>query len=363
MKNEAYLDLMSIEGLGEKRLTKLMDFFGPPEVIFKKSSAELEEAKIGDKVAAAIASYTRSEETKKALGTLKEIGARIITCMDPEYPKLLLNSPAAPPVLFVRGELRSEEKLALAIVGTRRATGYGRAATERLSRELAARGVVIVSGAARGIDTLAHKGCLAAGGRTIAVLGCGIDIPYPPENEKLFDAISSQGAVVSEFVPGTPPAPGLFPQRNRIIAWLSHGVVAVEAGAKSGALITARLAAEGGREVFAVPGGIFSHQSTGTNKLLKEGAKLVSRVEDILEEFGAVYKPLDSNDTQDTIDQSALTEVERRIYKLLGPDPVHVDSLVDKLGIASNELHPILLNMELKGIIKQLPGMRFVRVL
>lgn len=363
MKNEAYLDLMSVEGLGEKRLIRLMDSFGPPEVIFKKSAAELREAKIGNKIASAIASYSRSKETARALETLKRVGAKILTSLDEDYPQLLLNSPQPPPVLFVRGELRAEEKLVVAIVGTRRATGYGRAAAERLARELAARGVVIVSGAARGIDTLAHKGCLGAGGRTIAVLGCGIDIAYPPENEGLFDCIAAQGAVVSEFLPGTAPAPGLFPQRNRIIAWLSHGVVAVEAGAKSGALITARLGAEGGREVFAVPGGIFTQQSAGTNRLLKDGAKLVSAVEDILEEFGAVYHPVSAADVEDTLDDSALSDEERRIYRLLGPESIHVDTLVDKLGIASAQLLPTLLNMELKGVIKQLPGMRFVRVL
>jgi len=352
---------MSIEGLGEKRLLKLMDSFGPPEDIFSKSSAELKEAKIGDKVATAISSYSRSDQTKKGLKTLNDLNASIVTLKDPEYPRLLLNSPSPPPVLFVRGELKAEEKLVVAIVGTRRATGYGRAATQRLARELTARGVVIVSGAARGIDTLAHKGALDADGRTIAVLGCGVDVSYPPENEELLEEISGRGAVVSEFVPGTSPAPGLFPQRNRIIAWLSHGVIAVEAGARSGALITARLAAEGGREVFAVPGGIFSNQSTGTNKLLKEGAKLVGRVEDVLEEFGSVYQ--DEGTKGDAVlDSNALSADEKRIYKLLGPEPVHVDDITDKLGIPSHKLHSILLGMELKGVIKQLPGMRFVRV-
>ncbi|MBD3286942.1 DNA-protecting protein DprA [candidate division WOR-3 bacterium] len=362
MKNEAYLDLLSIGGLGEKRLVRLMDIFGPPEVIFSKSRAELEETGIGKKVASAISSYSRSGEVKKSLEVLKSLDARIITTEDAEYPQLLLNSPAPPPVLFVRGELRVEEKLVIAIVGTRRATGYGRAAAERLARELAARGVLIVSGAARGIDTLAHKGALAAGGRTLAVLGCGIDVVYPPENDRLLETITADGAVVSEYIPGTTPAPGLFPQRNRIIAWLSHGVVTVEAGPKSGALITARLAADGGRDVFSVPGGIFSHQSEGTNQLLKEGAKLVSSIDDVLEEYGTVLES--GQDTrEDATEGMALSADEKRIYRLLGPEPIHVDKIVDKLGIASASLHPILLNMELKGVIKQLPGMRFVKVL
>ncbi|MCK4232738.1 DNA-processing protein DprA, partial [candidate division WOR-3 bacterium] len=275
MKNEAYVDLLSIEGLGQTRLARLMDAFGSAEEIFAKGKEELKEVGLPQKIAARIVSCSRSKEAADALKSLERCGARIVTILDEDYPHLLKSSPQPPAVLFVRGELRSEEKLVIAMVGTRHPTGYGRAAAERLARELAARGVVIVSGAARGIDSLAHKGCLSAGGRTIAVLGCGIDIPYPPENAELFDRIAAQGAVITEFLPGVIPAPGLFPRRNRIIAWLSHGVVAVEAGPRSGALITARWAADAGRDVFAVPGGIFSEQSAGTNRLLRDGAKLV----------------------------------------------------------------------------------------
>ncbi len=363
VKNEAYVDLLSIEGLGQTRLARLIDNLGSAEEIFARSAAELKEAGLPQKIAARIASCSRSREAAEALKCLERCGARIVTILDEDYPHLLKSSPQPPAVLFVRGELRSEEKLVVAMVGTRHPTGYGRAAAERLARELAARGVVIVSGAARGIDSLAHKGCLSAGGRTVAVLGCGIDIPYPPENAELFDRIAAQGAVITEFLPGVIPAPGLFPRRNRIIAWLSHGVVAVEAGPRSGALITARWAADAGRDVFAVPGGIFSEQSAGTNRLLRDGAKLVSRVEDILEEYAAVYRPVSVEGTQDMPDDSALSDEEKRIYRLLGPEPIHVDNLVEKLGTTSSALLTTLLNMELKGVIKQLPGMRFVRVL
>lgn len=363
MRNEGFVDLLSIEGLGQTRLARLMDSFGSAEEIFARSKSELAESGIPQKITAQIASYSRSKEAADALKRLQRCRAHIITLLDEDYPHLLKSSPQPPAVLFVRGELRSEEKLVVAMVGTRHPTGYGRAAAERLARELAARGVVIVSGAARGIDSLAHKGCLSAGGRTVAVLGCGIDIPYPPENEELFDRIAAQGAVITEFLPGTVPERGLFPRRNRIIAWLAHGVVAVEAGRSSGALITARWAADAGRDVFAVPGGIFSEQSRGTNLLLRDGAKLVSRVEDILEEYAAVYRPVSIEGTQDMPDDSALSDDEKRIYRLLGPEPIHVDNLVDKLGIPSSHLLPTLLGMELKGVIKQLPGMRFVRVL
>ncbi|TET21721.1 MAG: DNA-protecting protein DprA [Candidatus Stahlbacteria bacterium] len=363
MKNEAYVDLLSVEGLGQTRIARLMEILGSAEEILARSKAELTQAGVPQKIAARIASYSRSKETADDLKCLERCGARIVTSLDENYPLLLKSSPQPPAVLFVRGELRAEEKLVVAMVGTRTPTGYGRAAAERLARELGARGVVIVSGAARGIDSLAHKGCLSAGGRTIAVLGCGIDISYPPENAELFDRIAAQGAVITEFLPGVIPAPGLFPRRNRIIAWLSHGVVAVEAGPRSGALITARWAADAGRDVFAVPGGIFSEQSAGTNRLLRDGAKLVSRVEDILEEYAAVYQPVSVEGTQDMPDDSALSDEEKRIYRLLGPEPIHVDNLVDRLGIPSAQLLPTLLGMELKGVIKQLPGMRFVRVL
>lgn len=363
MINEAYIDLLSIEGLGQTRLAKLMEAFGTADEILARSSSELTAAGVPLKIASRIAGYKRSREASDAIKRLEEAGAAILPLSDGDYPELLRCSPQPPAVLFVRGTLYREEKLIIAMVGTRTPTGYGRAAAERLARELAMRGVVIASGAARGIDTLAHKTALAAGVRTIAVLGCGIDITYPPENRELFEKIAGQGAIVSEFLPGTSPAPGLFPRRNRIIAWLSHGVIAVEAGQSSGALITARWAADAGREVFAVPGGIFSNQSQGTNKLLKDGAKLVGRVEDILEEFGATYYPASNAEAQDTTPGPELSEVERRIYRLLGPEPIHVDNLVEKLATTSSVLLPTLLDMELKGVIRQLPGMRFVRVL
>lgn len=363
MKNEACVDLLSIEGLGQTRLSRLLDKFGCAEAALSASKNELSEAGLGDKIAERVASYRRTDRVRKALSTLSEIGARIISFLDPEYPVLLKSSQQPPAVLFVRGNLYAEEKLVIAIVGTRHPTGYGRAAAERLARELGTRGVVIVSGAARGIDTLAHKGCLSSGSRTIAVFGCGIDIAYPPENSELFGQISMQGAVISEFLPGTTPEPGLFPRRNRIIAGISHGVVAVEAGQSSGALITARWAADAGREVFAVPGGIFSDQSQGTNKLLKDGAKLVGRVEDILEEFGSVYRPASNAEAKDKVVGPELDPDELRIYRLLGPEPMHVDSLVEKLRITSSALLPTLLSMELKGVVKQVSGMRFVRIL
>lgn len=363
MKNEACVDLLSIEGLGQTRLSRLLEAFGSAAAVLGKSKAELADAEVPEKIAERISAYRRSPKAIDCLARLERIGAKILPITDESYPALLKSSPNPPAVLFVRGILNPEEKLVIAIVGTRHPTGYGRAAAERLSRELAARGVVIVSGAARGIDTIAHKGCLASGSRTVAVLGCGIDVPYPPENKDLFEQISLHGAVVSEFLPGVTPEPGLFPRRNRIIAGISHGVVAVEAGSSSGALITAKWAADAGREVFAVPGGIFSSESQGTNKLLKDGAKLVGRVEDILEEFGAVYRPVNRAESKDVATGPELSDDERRIYRLLGPEPIHVDNLVEKLGTTTPFLLPTLLDMELKGVIRQVSGMRFIRII
>ena len=218
------------------------------------------------------------------MDALDKMGISVVTCLDELYPHNLLNIYDRPAFFYVLGRLDNED-VPLAIVGSRNASTYGRYTTDRISRELALRGITIVSGMARGIDSCAHRGALAAKGRTIAVLGSGLDVIYPPENKKLFDAISSNGAVISEFPLGTQPLSYNFPARNRIISGLSYGVVVVEAGEKSGSLITAKLAMEQGREVFAIPGAIDSASSRGTNSLIKQGAKLVENIDDILEDI------------------------------------------------------------------------------
>jgi DNA processing protein len=302
----------------------------------------------------------------------------IITCRDSIYPHNLLNIYDFPPFLYVKGTLR-EDDICIAVVGSRMASTYGRFSTERLCRELVMKGITVVSGLARGIDTAAHQGSLAAKGRTIAVLGCGLDIVYPPENKALFEKIPQQGAIVTEFPFGTPPLATNFPARNRIISGLALGVVVVEASYRSGSLITARVALEQGREVFAVPGSIDADGSKGTNKLIKEGAKLIEGADDILEEIlpqirrklappppTKVDKPTVSADAPvgekpSAPRQQTLTNEEGKLLKHLSAGPINVDQLIALTGGKAGEILNTLLLLELKGFIRQLPGKQFVR--
>lgn len=297
---------------------------------------------------------------------------RKITISDSEYPKNLKNIYDPPLLLYVNGELLPQDETAVALVGSRRASHYGLETCERLAYELAIRGVTIVSGMARGIDSAAHRGALKARGRTIAVLGSGHNDIYPPENEKLYEEITKSGAVVSEFENDAPPLPRNFPKRNRIISGLSLGVVVVEAAKNSGALITANLAAEQGRDVFAIPGKISSQTSSGTNELIKDGARLVQSAEDILEELSIhEIKPI-SGENKEKMDEgikkktkayiyNSLTDDERKIYKILSDEPVYIDEVLDKAGLDPQMASKVLLNLELKSLIKELPGKLFVR--
>jgi DNA processing protein len=283
---------------------------------------------------------------------------------DPRYPVLLGAIPTPPP-LFVRGELMDDDALALAIVGSRRPTPYGLAVAERLASDLAARGVTIVSGLARGIDTAAHRGALAAGGRTIAVLGCGLDVVYPRENVPLARTIETRGAVVSQFPAGMPALPGHFPARNRTLAGLALGVVVVEAAEKSGALITAGFAGDLGRETFAVPGRITSPSSAGANRLIQDGAKLVTCWLDIVSELPepwrrAVRGPLASKDKSP---QPEIGSDEGRMFRLLAPDePQHIEELIARAGMDPARAATSLMTLELGGWARQLTGQRWVSV-
>jgi DNA processing protein len=282
---------------------------------------------------------------------------------DARYPALLAAIPA-PPALWVRGTLERDDALAIAVVGTRRATAYGLAAAERLAFDLAARGVTIVSGLARGIDTAAHRGALAANGRTLAVLGSGVDVIYPPENRRLFPEIVGHGAVVSQFAPGTPPLPANFPARNRLIAGLALGVIVVEAAERSGALITAALAGELGREVFAVPGPITVETSRGVNGLILDGAKLVRDWHDVVQELtdpwrSAVRNPASPSDA----DAPAPGSDEARVLSVLACDePQHIETLVGRVGGSAGRVAAALVVLEVAGWARQLEGQRWVKV-
>lgn len=289
------------------------------------------------------------------------VEARLILLGDEGYPTALGTIPAPPPFLLLRGELHAEDALALAIVGSRHATPYGLATAERLAFELAARGVTIVSGFARGIDTAAHRGALAAGGRTIAVLGSGMDVIYPPENRRLVPRVLERGALVSQFPMGTPALPAHFPLRNRTIAGLALGTVVVEAAERSGALITAGHAGELGREAFAVPGPITSEMSRGTNRLIQDGAKLVQGWEDVVAELPEPWRRCLKEPIGAPASAPALEAEEERLLALVGSEPVHIDRLIDASGAPAGKTAALLLALELKGSVHQLPGKHYIR--
>ncbi len=285
---------------------------------------------------------------------------------DTAYPANLREIQAPPARLYVRGALAEDDALAVAIVGSRAATPYGVAVAERLAADLAARGVTVVSGLARGIDSAAHRGALRAGGRTIAVLGSGVDVIYPPENRRLAGDIEASGALVSQFAPGTPPLAGYFPARNRVIAGLSLAVLVVEAAEKSGSLITAGLAAEMGREVLAVPGPLTSPQSVGAHRLIQDGAALIQGWEDVVGQLPLFWRdrvraltPEPSQAVEPARDDDPETEA---LLRILGEEPLGIDSIIERSGIAVGRASALLVTLEVEGRIRQLDGKRFVQV-
>jgi DNA processing protein len=355
MEHFYWFALKSVPLVGNATFHRLVKHFGPPQKVFESSQAELTASRVVTQaVAASIASHDYRPFAESECLSVEKHGVRIIDFLSSEYPPLLLEIPDPPPFLYVKGDIGKYEP-AVAIVGSRRATTYGIQATSRLSTELAEQGVTVVSGMARGIDTAAHKGALAAGGNSIGVLGCGIDVVYPSENRRLFDEMAEKGALISEFPMGTGPFPNNFPRRNRIISGLSLGVLVVEAAERSGSLITAHFALEQGREVFAIPGSITSGASRGTNRLIKQGAKLVETVSDIMEELpsagGRTRLPLQP--------QLFLQPVEEKIHSILGETPTHIDEIAGKAGLTVQELSVILLRLELRGVVIQLPGKIF----
>jgi DNA processing protein len=266
-----------------------------------------------------------------------------------------------PPLLYLRGELREEDNLALSIVGSRKTSPYGRWITEKISQEIVRHGITIVSGMARGIDSVAHGGAISGGGRTLAVLGCGIDVIYPPENRTLFGQIIDHGAVLSEFPMGSRPEGIHFPRRNRIISGLSIGVVVVQASAESGSLITAEYALDQGREVFAIPGNVGAEGSRGTNRLIKEGAKLVESSEDILEEILPRWKRMRECSIKVQSPGEGLLGEEKIVYQLLSESPLHIDVIIRESRLDPGKVSSLLLDLELKGLIAQWPGKCFTK--
>jgi DNA processing protein len=355
-----WIGLSSIPGVGRVTFRKLVKRFGSPERALAASAEELTSVDgLSRKVADAIGSFAWREFAEREAAKAGESGVAIIIREDPAYPDSLRDTPDPPLFLYVKGSLKPEDKSAVAIVGTRKPTHYGKTVTHRLAGELAASGFTVVSGLARGIDTQAHRGALAVKGRTIAVLGCGIDVAYPPENRTLMEEIAGTGAVVTENPFGTKPEAGYFPARNRIISGLSRGTVIIEASEDSGSLITAQYALDQGRALFAVPGNIGSPVSRGTHSLIKEGATLIEGTSDILAGLGV--KPSVACRTTGTRPLPLLTPDETAVLKCMTNEPKHIDSLMNESRIAAGALSGVLVNLELKGLAKQLPGKYFVR--
>ncbi len=355
-----WLTLTMIDNLGPVTARRLINIFGNPEAIFKASFTDLKLIEgIGEKRAKAIKEFKGWSEAEGIIKKCKDLDIKLITQEENYYPENLRNIPDPPLVIFVMGEPVSRDRYAIAIVGSRKSTDYGRRVADKLSRELAELGITVVSGLARGIDTVAHSGSLKAGGRTIGVFASGLDRPYPPENKTLIKKIiDHRGYVVSEFLPGVPPNKENFPKRNRLISGLSLGVIVVEAGPGSGALITANYALEQGREVFAVPGSIFSKNAEGTNNLIKNGARLISGIDDILEELAPKLKGLTVNKSRQP-EVLELSDREKDIIKILGDETMHIDEIARKTGRPVYEVSSILLELELKGVVRQEQGKRF----
>lgn len=382
-----YLRLRMAERVGPILFDRLIQRFGGPERALKASRTELQEVEgVGGKTADAIRAAAESETWQEEVTLAETLGVRILCREDPDYPRMLRFVPDPPICLYVMGDLLAEDGLAIGIVGSRQASLYGLEQAQRFAELLCQAGLTVVSGMARGIDQAAHMAALRAGGRTIAVLGCGLSHCYPAESAELRDRISKAGAVVSDFPLRTPPSTETFPQRNRIVAGLTLGTLVIEAGLRSGALITARLANEYNREVFALPGRVDTQQAEGTNDLIRRGyAKLVTNLPDVLEELGEAGELLDqgmalqvrSSEITDTRVNGVITPgrgavasesargdlppMEAAVYDIVGSEPMHIEQVAQHCDLAIGQVSAALTLLQLKGLVRQLPGNLFSR--
>jgi DNA processing protein len=366
-----WLALHLTRGLGSRLTGKLLRQFGMPEAVFNASLTELEACRLPAATAQAVKSRAGFRDAEKELAEIRSAGCGLLHWEDSEYPHRLLEIYDPPPLLYVRGDPQVLRRHAIGVVGTRRPTPYGNQIAERMSRDLAERGLVIVSGLARGIDSSAHRGaCAASRGATVGVLGCGIDVIYPKENRKLFAEVERRGAIISEFSLGAYPSPDNFPVRNRIVAGMALGVLVVQGAQYSGSLITSRLAMEFGREVFGVPGNVTEGASFAPNQLIKQGAKLVTGWEDVVEELPTEIRaelfPVEATTAEEraSLFEQALSPAEKKLFELLRvEEAIHVDELVERTGLSSSETLASLCELEMRGIIRQMPGKQFVKVL
>jgi DNA processing protein len=351
-----------IDGVGPIRVRALLEKFGTPEAILSAGRQQLMGVEgVGEEVARNIAGWREHVDLDAEMKRIEDAGVRVVTREDADYPKHLRQIYDPPLVLYVRGAMSDRDAVSVAVVGSRRTTLYGQEMARKLAYQLARLGVTVVSGLARGIDTHAHRGALQAKGRTVAVLGCGIDIVYPPENRELLEQIAQTGAVATEFPFGRTPDRQSFPMRNRIISGWSLGVVVVEANLRSGALITAHQAAEQGRQVFAVPGRADSILSRGTNRLIKDGAKLAEDAEDVLSEFEYLIRAEPANEVREAAPGLALSDLEQQIMTAIGQEEMAMDDIIRVSGLTSGCVSATLLALEMKRLVRQLPGKVYAR--
>lgn len=364
-----WLALQLTPGLGARKSSQLVQHFQSPRAVFRASLEELEGLGLASATAQTIVSGCAFDDAATQQQRLLGLGVTLVPLLDERYPVRLRQIYDPPPVLFCRGKVELLDTVMIGVVGTRKPSAYGIAATEHLSRDLAQKGVTVASGMARGIDTAAHKAALSVGGNTVAVFGCGVDQVYPAENRKLAAEIAEKGLVLSEFPMGTPAYPQNFPVRNRVVSGLSAGVMVVEGAQYSGSAITARLAVEQGRELFAVPGNITSKMSWAPNLLIKQGAKLVQEAEDVLTELSPadrrrLRQPLAAGPEQPTLTPEIDSPVARVVLGKLSPaDPMHIDDLMENLPQhSSSEVIAALFELEMLGMVRQLAGKQFLKV-
>jgi len=357
---EALIRLNLTRGVGARTVRAIVDHLGDPIKALQSPSELRGLPGVSEGVGEYIARAPSASRAREELDQAEALGLRVVPYDSPDYPRSLECLYDPPLVLYEKGEWRKTDALGIAVVGARRCTAYGRRAAERLAGELAGLGFCIISGMARGIDAAAHRAALEAGGRTVAVLGSGFADIYPPEHRELVEKIAAHGAVFSEFPLATPPEKGNFPRRNRIISGLARGVLVVEATSSSGALSTARWAMEQDREVFAVPGPIFSPSSRGCHRLIRDGAKLTTQAADIVDEFGPM--PEELLHPEEAKAPSALTETEQALLRMLGTETCALDDLMAESGLAPTKVLSSLMLLEAKGLVRQMPGKLFYRV-
>jgi DNA processing protein len=358
MDKRYWLGFNLVKGIGAVRLQALRDYFGDLAVAWQAPLEALQAAGLSPKLAERLAQIRGSVDLEKYMTKVAAQGIQVLTWEDALYPTRLKEIDQAPPVLYVRGALINEDAWAVAVVGTRRVSAYGRQVAEELAAYLANNGVTVISGLARGVDAISHQSALKAGGRTIAVLGCGVDRIYPPEHTQLAARVITSGALLSDYAPGTPPDAANFPPRNRIISGMSMATVVVEAGETSGALITAQFAVDQGREVFAVPGNILAAQSKGTNRLIAQGAHPMLSGRDLLDVLN-LRRVTEQREVRKILPGN---EIEAKLLSVLTHEPLHMDDIRNQTGLPIERVSATLVMMELKGLVRQVGGMNYVAV-